>query len=179
MYSKDLKKKAKDLGLWDGKGPLKFWKVAGGGRKPFSIREWFVLSTLAPSLGLSLDDEEIPFSVKPEVPVTPERILAFYRETYEGTDLDMGKNLKIKAHRRIKNPNSPPCASDCSVSPLYTSAPAIVANEAGASTPSRPSTLSGVPMRAERPSSRDASCTTPFMAEPPPVSTAPAPRRCE
>ena len=106
MYSKDLKKKAKDLGLWDGKGPLKFWKVAGGGRKPFSIREWFVLSTLAPSLGLSLDDEEIPFSVKPEVPVTPERILAFYRETSEGTEYDMGKNLRFTAHRRVRNGSS-------------------------------------------------------------------------
>ncbi|MBR5018811.1 MAG: C69 family dipeptidase [Bacteroidales bacterium] len=109
MYCKDLKKKAKALGLWDGKGPLKFWKVVGdANRKPFSVREWFVLSTLAPSLGLSLDDEEIPFSVKPEVPVTPERILAFYRETYEGTELDMGQNLKIKAHRRVKDPNSAP-----------------------------------------------------------------------
>ena len=88
---------------------MKFWKVVGdANRKPFSVREWFVLSTLAPSLGLSLDDEEIPFSVKPEVPVTPERILAFYRETYEGTELDMGQNLKIKAHRRVKDPNSAP-----------------------------------------------------------------------
>jgi dipeptidase len=108
MYCKDLKKRAKALGLWDGKGPLKFYKVVGGDRKNFSVREWFVLSTLAPSLGLTLDDEELPFSVKPEVKVSPERVLAFYRETYEGTDLDMGKNLKITAHRRIKDPNSPP-----------------------------------------------------------------------
>jgi hypothetical protein len=44
---------------------LKFWKLIGGS-KPFQIREFYVLSRLAPSLNLSFDAEELPFSVKPE-----------------------------------------------------------------------------------------------------------------
>ena len=30
MYSTDLQKVAKKLGYWDGKEPLKFWKVING-----------------------------------------------------------------------------------------------------------------------------------------------------
>lgn len=107
MYCKDLKKRAKELGLWDGKGPLKFYKIVGDG-KPFSIREYFVFKTLAPSLNISLDDEELPFSIKPEVPVTPEMMMSLYRQTYEGTEFDMTKNLSIKVHRKIKNLDSKP-----------------------------------------------------------------------
>lgn len=107
MYCTDLKKKAKALGLWDGKGPLKFYKVVGDG-KPFSVREYFIFKTLAPSLNISLDDEEIPFSIKPEKPVTPEMMMAFYRETYEGTELDMTQNLSLQVHRKIKDLDGPP-----------------------------------------------------------------------
>lgn len=107
MYCKDLKKRAKELGLWDGKGPLKFYKIVGDG-KPFSMREFFIFKTLAPSLDISLEDEELPFSIKPEVPVTPETVMSFYRQTYEGTEYDMGKNLSIKVHRKIKDLDSKP-----------------------------------------------------------------------
>ena len=62
MYSTDLKNVARKLGYWDGTEPLKFWKVING-KKPFAIREFYVLSTLAPALNLSFDAEELPFSV--------------------------------------------------------------------------------------------------------------------
>ncbi len=94
MYSTDLQNVAKNLGYWDGKEPLKFWKVING-KKPFSLREYFVLSTLAPSLNLSFDAEELPFSVKPEKKQSPRDIMKFFRETYEGTQWDMTKNLLI------------------------------------------------------------------------------------
>jgi dipeptidase len=64
MYSTDLKNVARNLGYWDGTEPLKFWKVIND-KKPFAIREFYVLSTLAPALNLSFDAEELPFSVKP------------------------------------------------------------------------------------------------------------------
>ena len=54
MYSKDLKAVSKKLGYWDGREPLKFWKIISG-KKPFAIREFYILSTLAPSLNLSMD----------------------------------------------------------------------------------------------------------------------------
>lgn len=107
MYCKDLKKKARELGYWDGKGPLKFYEVVGGD-KPFGIREYFIYKTLAPSLDISMDDAELPFSIKPEKPVTPEQMFALYRQTYEGTEYDMTKNLRIKVHRKIKDLDSKP-----------------------------------------------------------------------
>lgn len=94
MYSRNLQNVAKKLGYWDGTEPLKFWKVING-KKPFSIREYYVLSTLAPSLNLSYDAEELPFSVKPEKKQSPRDIMKFFRETYEGTPWDMTRNLQI------------------------------------------------------------------------------------
>jgi len=99
MTSKNLREKAKKLGYWDGKEPMKFFKVIGTG-KPYAIREFFVLSTLAPSLNLSMDMEELPFSVKPEKKVSVRDIMAFYRQTYENTPYDMTRNLLVKMTRR-------------------------------------------------------------------------------
>ena len=102
MYSAELQNVAKRLGYWDGKEPLKFWKVIGGG-KPFAIREYYILSTLAPSLKLSFDAEELPFSVKPEKKLSPRDVMKFFRETYEGTQLDMTKNLMITVKEKDKD----------------------------------------------------------------------------
>ena len=95
MASENVFDVAKELGYWDGKSTFKFWK-AYSDKKPFLIREWFILSSLAPSLNLSMDAEELPFSVKPEKLVSPRDVLKFFRSTYEGTEYDMTKNLFIK-----------------------------------------------------------------------------------
>ena len=95
MASENVFSAAKVLKRWDGKEEFKFWKVYGGVKKPFKIREFFILSTMAPSLGLSIDADELPFSVKPDHPVSVEDVIALYRETYEGTDYDMTRNMKI------------------------------------------------------------------------------------
>jgi dipeptidase len=102
MYSSDLQNVAKNLGYWDGKEPLKFWKIING-KKPFSIREFYILRTLAPSLNLSFDAEELPFSVKPEKKQSPRDIMKFFRETYEGTQWDMTKNLLITIKEKDKD----------------------------------------------------------------------------
>jgi dipeptidase len=104
MYSTDLQNVAKNLGYWDGTEPLKFWKVING-KKPFSIREYYVLSTLAPGLNLSFDAEELPFSVKPEKKQSPRDIIKFFRETYEGTQWDMTKNLLVTVKTKDKDGN--------------------------------------------------------------------------
>lgn len=98
MASANVEQVAKDNGLWDGKGEFVFWKAyntdyAKG--KNFNDREWFILNHLAPSLGLTYDMDELPFSVKPEKPVDIREVMALYRETYEGTDFDMTKNVKL------------------------------------------------------------------------------------
>ena len=103
MASENVFQVAQDMGWWDPKSgkPFKFWEAYGSGRgKPFSTREFFVLSTLAPSLKLSMDMAELPFTVKPEKKVSVRDILAIYRNPYEGTDLDMTKNLLVPQFQR-------------------------------------------------------------------------------
>lgn len=99
MFSENCEEVARAMGLWDGETPFKFYQ-AFSGRKPFSTREFFVLSTAAPSLNLSMDDNELPFSVKPETKMSPRDVMAYYRETYEGTDLDMTRNLIVTNRSR-------------------------------------------------------------------------------
>ena len=101
MYSTGLQDVAKKLGYWDGKEPFKFWKMING-KKPFAIREYYILSTLAPSLNLSFDAEELPFSVKPGKKQSPRDIMKFFRETYEGTQWDMTKNLIVTVKEKDK-----------------------------------------------------------------------------
>ena len=105
MYSTDLQKVAKNLGYWDGKESLKFWKVISSMSKAFSTREFYILSTLAPSLKLSVDTTELPFSVIPETKLSPRDVIKFFRETYEGTQLDMTKNLLITVRNKDDNGN--------------------------------------------------------------------------
>jgi len=99
LYSKNIKERSKELGFWDGKEDFIFWKV-NNGSKPFAIRDYFVLSTLAPSLNLQFDAEELPFSVKPDKKVSVRDIIALYRQTYEGTEWDQTKNLSVEITRR-------------------------------------------------------------------------------
>ncbi len=104
MYSTDLKNVAKNLGYWDGVEPLKFWKVIND-KKPFAIREFYVLSTLAPDLNLSFDAEELPFSVKPSKKLSVQDVMKYFRETYEGTPWDMTRNLLITVKKKDDSGN--------------------------------------------------------------------------
>ncbi len=108
MASDNVYSLAHEMGWWDKDSgeEFKFWK-AYSGRKPFDIREFWILSTLAPSLNLSFDDEELPFSVKPEKNVSPRDIMKYFRETYEGTEYDMLKNLKVNQRSSNKEITSP------------------------------------------------------------------------
>jgi dipeptidase len=96
MASDNVFQVAQDMGWWDPKSgkPFKFWE-AYSGRKPFSTREYFVLSTLAPSLKLTMDMPELPFSVKAEKKLSVRDVLRIYRDPYAGTELDMTKNLLV------------------------------------------------------------------------------------
>lgn len=50
---------------------------------------------------LSYDAEELPISVKPEKPVDVTDVMALLSETYEGTEYDMTKNLKVAVKKKI------------------------------------------------------------------------------
>lgn len=95
MASDNVFDVAKKLKLWDGKKPFKFWKAYGDTEKPYRIREYFILNHFAPSLNLTMEMDELPFSVKPEKLVSVQEVMSMYRETYEGTEYDMTKNLKV------------------------------------------------------------------------------------
>lgn len=97
LCSDNIEAVAKRYGLWDGKGEFVFWKVFNAsyanGRN-FREREFFILNALAPSLHLSYDMAELPFSVKPDSTVDVRQVMALFRSTYEGTEMDMCKNIK-------------------------------------------------------------------------------------
>ena len=128
MYASDLRERCKELGLWDGKSPFKFYKMVseeGENGKNFSHREVFVFNTLDPSLGLSMKDEEIPFSIKPRQKVSARKMFELYRSTYEGTDFDMLKNLNTEVKRWTRNEQGELVAisdTTCPVSPYMTNA---------------------------------------------------------
>ncbi|MFH1943794.1 MAG: C69 family dipeptidase [bacterium] len=107
MASDNVFSLAEEMGWWDPKSgePFKFWK-AYSGRKPFSIRDYYILSTLAPSLNLKEDAEELPFSVKPDKKVSVRDVMRYYRETYEGTQWDMTKDLVVQERQRTRRGES-------------------------------------------------------------------------
>jgi len=113
MASENIFQVAQDMGWWDPQGgkPVKFWEAYGGGRgKPFSTREYFVLNKLAPSLKLTMDMAELPFSVKPEKKLSVRDVLAIYRDPYEGTDLDVTNNLMVRRPQPRPKPGETPAA---------------------------------------------------------------------
>ena len=100
MASDNVFQVAQEMGWWDPASgeEFVFWK-AYSGRKPFSYREFFILNHVAPSLNLDWEADELPFSVKPDQKVSVRDVMALYRETYEGTDWDMTKNLTAPLRR--------------------------------------------------------------------------------
>ena len=115
MASENVFSYAEKKGWWDPKSgeSFKFWK-AYSGRKPFSSREHFVFNTLAPSLNLDFEAEELPFSVKPGKKLSVRDVIKMYKQTYAGTDWDMTQNLIVKARRSdemLKSPIASPWMS--------------------------------------------------------------------
>lgn len=101
MASENVYDVAKKLGYWDGKDKkdFKFYKAYGGpsrdGKyKAFSVREFFIFKTLAPSRDWNYDVEELPFSIKPEQKVSAKDVMLLLAQYYEGTEYDVTKNLK-------------------------------------------------------------------------------------
>jgi len=113
MASENVFKVAQDMGWWksDSGEPFKFWKAYGGTRKPYSIREFYVFSTLAPSLKLTQDLTELPFSVKPEKKLSIRDMFRLYREAYVGTEFDAGKNLMIPRRQGFGGRGGAPAAA--------------------------------------------------------------------
>ncbi|MFO7769337.1 MAG: C69 family dipeptidase [bacterium] len=91
---------AVEEGWWDPKSgePFKLWK-AYSDRRPFSIREYWALSRLAPSLGLRYDADELPLSVRPDRKVSARDIMDLLGATYRDSEFDMLQNLMVPGRR--------------------------------------------------------------------------------
>lgn len=100
MVSDNIYEVAKKMEYWDGKEKFKFWEVYSG-KKPFTIREFHVFNTLAPSLNLDFESEELPFSVKVDKKVNIRQVVELYKATYDGTEYEMIRNLKVA--KKTKN----------------------------------------------------------------------------
>ena len=115
MASGNVQKFAEDRGYWDPKSgrPFRFYDAYNpDGRMSFATtrREWRVLDLLAPSLKLHANSNAFPFSVKPEKPVSPERIMEIFRDTFEGTDFDVVKDFTVvdEEGKTVKSPLANP-----------------------------------------------------------------------
>ncbi len=119
--SDNVRQVARDRGYWDagapgtpGRGrPFRFYEAYHPeGRTDIAStrREWRVLSLLAPSLGLDPNSNVFPLSVKPDKPVTPAKIMELFRDTYEGTDFDVVKDLTVvdESGKAVKSPVANP-----------------------------------------------------------------------
>jgi len=97
MASSNVFSLAIEMELWDPNGDKPFKVYETYGQKSYSPynarREWRVLSLMAPSLNLSPWMERYPFSVKPDVPVTVQKVMEIERDHYEGTEFDLTQGL--------------------------------------------------------------------------------------
>jgi len=97
LASNNIFEVAKDSGWWNpSNGDFEFvYAYSPGSRKTFSTRrrEWRILSLAAPSLNLHPNAENFPFSVKPDKPITKEKMVEMFQDYYEGTPYNMVKNI--------------------------------------------------------------------------------------
>ena len=103
MCSDNIEEVALKYNLWDGEGDFVWWKAfnsSWANGRNFREREYFIFSTLAPSQGFTYDMPELPFSVRPDSPVDITDVMRLLRSTYEGTDMDMTRNLKVVVGRK-------------------------------------------------------------------------------
>ena len=103
ICSDNIEQVARRYNLWDGKEEFIFWKAfnasyANG--KNFREREFFIFNALAPSMQFSMDMDELPFSIKPDQSVDVSDVMELLRSTYEGTDMDMCRNVKTVVKKR-------------------------------------------------------------------------------
>jgi len=115
MASNNAYSLAEEMGWWDPKSgkPFEFcYAYAPETRTSLGtrLREWRVLSWLAPSLNLNPYSENYPLSVKPDEKISVPDILEIFRDAYDGTNFDittqmMTSNSKGEA---VKSPVATP-----------------------------------------------------------------------
>lgn len=124
MASDNVFDVAKKLKLWDGKEEFCFWKVYSGGnyfgeKKNYSVREYYIMNALAPSLCLSDTVENLPLSIKPDKKVSVKDVSMLLGSYYEGSDKNLSaRHLIPNPKRKDKNGNIVENEPDSIVSPV-------------------------------------------------------------
>jgi dipeptidase len=97
MASDNIFEIARENNWWDGnKETFRFcYAYAPKSRtSPASRRrEWRVFDLVAPSLHLNANAENYPFSVKPEMKISLEKMVDLFQDYYEATPYDMTRNI--------------------------------------------------------------------------------------
>lgn len=97
MASENVFSVARKNGWWNpNKESFRFcYAYAPESRKSVASRrrEWRVFDLVAPSLKLDPNDENYPFSVKPDSLITLEKMVTLFKDYYEGTPYDMTRNI--------------------------------------------------------------------------------------
>lgn len=94
MASPNIHSLAEELRIWKRGDPFVWHDVYGDPGSTYnSLREWRALSLAAPSLSLQFTGDpsvdRYPFSVKPDKPLTVQRLMVVMRDGYEGTKFDL------------------------------------------------------------------------------------------
>ncbi len=124
MASGNIHSLARELKLWDGKEPFCFWKVYAGGNyqketKNYSVREYYIMNTLAPSAALSDTVEHLPVSIRPDSLVSAEQVSRLLASYYEGTPKNLSGRHRIpNPKRKDKKGNIVAAEPDSIVSPF-------------------------------------------------------------
>lgn len=97
MASENVFQVAQDSGWWNpSESEFEFvYAYAPESRTSMAARrrEWRVFDLVAPSLNLDPNAENYPFSVKPDEPVTKEKMVEIFQDYYEGTPFNFIKNI--------------------------------------------------------------------------------------
>lgn len=113
MASKNVVSAAIELGLYDPKSgePFEFCYAYDGRSSMWARRrEWRVFDLLAPSRKFDANQENFPFSIKPEKKVSVADIMKIFEDTFEDTDYDMTKFMLVKGKdgKLVKSPYANP-----------------------------------------------------------------------
>lgn len=98
MASENLTRVAQDSGWWNPAALFEFcYAYDPEGRQSLAARrrEWRVFSLAAPSLHLDPNQENYPFSIKPDSLMTLKKVFSIFRDYYEGTDFNFIKDITV------------------------------------------------------------------------------------
>ena len=112
MTSPNIHSLAEELGIWKRGDPFVWHDVYGDPGSTYnSLREWRALSLAAPLLGFQVTGDpaidRYPFSVKPDKPITAQKLMDVMRDGYEGTKFDLTEHSAFNPQGR-KSPLARP-----------------------------------------------------------------------